>query len=376
MTRLGNARLVLDNEIRPGGVVFAGGLIGDIGEIGPGGDGLDLEGDYLIPGIIDLHTDNLERQTQPRANARWPSRSALVAHDAQCIAAGITTVFDALCLGDIGFGKARNQTFEDAVIDIAALRRQGALRAEHFLHLRCELPAEEMPEMLARAIEDTHVRLVSLMDHTPGLSGQYGDLVRYREMRRAEGLAPAEVETVIAELQGNHHAFHAANRALVIAAARARFIPLASHDDATETEIARNAAEGIGITEFPVSLQAARAARARGMRSIAGAPNLVRGGSHSGNVAVIDLVRENLLDALASDYVPGAMLEAAFIAAAEGAIALPAAIGLITSGPAAIAGLADRGRIAPGLRADLVQVRLHEGLPVVRAVWRGGVRVG
>ena len=372
MTTFTNARLVLPDEIRDGSLSVAQGRIAAFG--GSGAD-VDLEGDYLIPGIIDLHTDNLERQTQPRNNARWPSRSALLTHDAQCAAAGITTVFDALCLGDIGFGKARNQTFEDAFVDLRALLPLGALKSEHFLHLRCELPAPEMPGMLARAIDDDRVRLISLMDHSPGLSGQYADVERYRQMRRDEGVAEGELDTIIAELQDNHHAYHGPNRAFVIAEARQRGIPLASHDDHTEADVARNAEEGIGIAEFPVSLAAARAARARGMRSIAGAPNIVRGGSHSGNVAVLDLVREGLLDALASDYVPASMLEAVFCLAAREILPLPAAIGLVTAGAADIAGLDDRGRLAVGLRADLVQVRVYEGLPVVRSVWREGVRI-
>jgi alpha-D-ribose 1-methylphosphonate 5-triphosphate diphosphatase len=156
---------------------------------------------------------------------------------------------------------------------------------------------------------------------------------------------------------------------------RQRGIPVASHDDRTADEIARNQDEGIGIAEFPVSLAAARAAHERGLATIAGAPNIVRGGSHSGNVAVVDLIRAGVLDALASDYVPAAMLEAVFIVAGTKLLDLPAAVALVTSGPAKIAGLADRGRIAPGLRADLLQVRLHDDIPVVRAVWREGVRI-
>ncbi len=373
MTRFSNAQIVLPDMVLRGGVEVDNGKISAIGDVA---GGYDLEGDFLMPGIIDLHTDNLERQTQPRANARWPSRSALIAHDAQCISAGITTVFDAFCLGDIGFGRGRIQTFEDGIVDLAACRSIEALRAEHFLHLRCELPSPDMPLLLARAIDDTGVRLISLMDHSPGVSGQYSDLVRYRSMRRNEGLSEADIDSLVADLQDNHRAFHCANRALVIGEAKSRDIPLASHDDATVAEIARNAAEGIRISEFPVTLAAARAARTHGMQIIAGAPNIVRGGSHSGNVAVIDLLGQGMLDALASDYVPTAMLEAAFIITSLCKASLPAAVGLITSGPAAIVGLNDRGRIELGLRADLVQVRAYNQMPVVRGVWRAGVRVG
>jgi alpha-D-ribose 1-methylphosphonate 5-triphosphate diphosphatase len=372
MTSFCNATLVLPHDVQAGGLTVENGVITALAASGPG---IGLEGDYLLPGIIDLHTDNLEHQAQPRSNARWPSRSALLIHDAQCAAAGITTVFDALCLGDIGFEKERNQTFENGYADLTALHPTGALKVEHLLHLRCELPAGEMPNMLMRVIDDPLVKLISIMDHSPGIGGQYQDLARYRKMRAEEGFSAGEIEDIIEQLQTAHHDNHNTNRALVVGEAQKRGIPLASHDDRTEQEIERNAADGIGITEFPVSLAAARAAKASGMRSIAGAPNIVRGGSHSGNVAVLDLIREGLLDALASDYVPAAMLEAAFLAVDQGVISLPKAVGLITSGPADVAGLSGRGRLAPGQRADLLQVRLYDGLPVIRAVWRAGVRI-
>jgi alpha-D-ribose 1-methylphosphonate 5-triphosphate diphosphatase len=152
-------------------------------------------------------------------------------------------------------------------------------------------------------------------------------------------------------------------------------VSLASHDDRTEEEIAENAADGIRISEFPVSMLAARAAQAHGMAVIAGAPNIVRGGSHSGNVSASALVQAGAVDAFASDYVPASLIEAAFICADQYNVSLPRAVGLVTDRPAQMAGLPDRGRLEPGLRADVVRVRVHQGLPVVREVWRGGERV-
>lgn len=152
-------------------------------------------------------------------------------------------------------------------------------------------------------------------------------------------------------------------------------VPLASHDDRTQAEIEENHRDGIRISEFPVSMLAARAAGARGIDVIAGAPNIVRGGSHSGNVAAADLVREGAVDAFASDYVPASLVEAAFQCVAETGITLPQSVAMVSDRPARLAGLADRGRIAPGLRADVVRVRIHESLPIVRQVWRTGERV-
>jgi alpha-D-ribose 1-methylphosphonate 5-triphosphate diphosphatase len=324
--------------------------------------------------VVDVHTDNLERQVQPRATARWPSRSALVAHDAHCAAAGVTTVLDALCLGDLGFSKERIRTFQDAVADLDALADTGLLKSEHFLHLRCELPAADMLELFDPVADHPRVRMVSLMDHSPGM-GQYADLDRYRVLRRKEGKTEAEIERRMAELQEQSARMREPNRRALLQRVAGRPLALASHDDRTEAEVARNHEDGIRISEFPVTMEAAQAAKALDMRVIAGAPNIVRGGSHSGNVAAADLVRAGAVDAFASDYVPASLVEAAFHCVADTGIALPQAIALLTERPAALAGLADRGRIAPGLRADLVRVRLHDRLPVVRQVWRAGERV-
>ncbi len=374
-TILTNARLVLPDDVAFGTVVLEGNRIVDVQpgrSAAPGA--IDLGGDTLMPGIVDVHTDNLERQVQPRSNARWPSRSAMVAHDAQCAAAGVTTVLDALCLGDLGFDKDRVRTFHDGVADLDALSGTGLLKSEHFLHLRCELPAPDMMGLLDPVADHPRVRMVSLMDHSPGV-GQYANMDRYRKMRAREGLDRAWVEDRILELQAQRARTRGPNRRRLLDRIVPLAIVLASHDDNTAEEVAENAADGIRISEFPVSVLAATEARAHGMDVIAGAPNIVRGGSHSGNVAAAELVRRRVVDAYASDYVPSSLLEAAFASVAQTGITLPQGVAMVTANPARMTGLRDRGRIEPGLRADLVHVREHEGMPVVRQVWRSGERV-
>jgi len=374
-TILTNASLVLPDDVALGTVVLEGGRIVDVQpgrSAAPGA--IDLGGDTLMPGIVDVHTDNLERQVQPRSNARWPSRSAMVAHDAQCAAAGVTTVLDALCLGDLGFDKERVRTFHDGVADLDALSGTGLLKSEHFLHLRCELPAPDMMGLLDPVADHPRVRMVSLMDHSPGV-GQYANMDRYRKMRAREGLDRAWVEDRILELQAQRARIRGPNRRRLLDRIVPLGIVLASHDDNTAEDVAENAADGIRISEFPVSVLTATEARARGMDVIAGAPNIVRGGSHSGNVAAAELVRRRVVDAYASDYVPSSLLEAAFASVAQTGITLPQAVAMVTANPARMTGLRDRGRIEPGLRADLVHVREHEGMPVVRQVWRSGERV-
>lgn len=375
MTILTNARVVLLDEVIEGTVVLDGQTIV---EFQPGRSNspgaIDLEGDVLMPGIVDVHTDNLERQVQPRSNARWPSRSAMLTHDAQCAVSGVTTVFDALCLGDLGFDKDRIQTFHDGVKDLDALDGTGLLKSEHFLHLRCEMPADDVMDLFEPVADHRLVRMVSLMDHSPGV-GQYADLARYRKMRMREGVSAERVEQRIIELQAQRAKMRDVNRQRLLARVKGSGVVLASHDDRTEEEIEENHRDGIGISEFPVSMIAAKAARARGMSVIAGAPNIVRGGSHSGNVSAAEMVRERAVDGLASDYVPASLVEAAFACVEKAGITLAAGVAMVSAAPAEMAGLRDRGRIAAGMRADLVRVREFEGIPVVRQVWRTGERV-
>ena len=374
-TILTNAELILGDRVLHGTLVIRNGLIADIAEgrtSVPGAE--DLGGDILMPGIIDLHTDNLERQVQPRPGARWPSRSAFLAHDAQCAAAGVTTVFDALCVGNLSFDiDDRVRTFRDGVDDLTALAASGLFKSDHFLHLRCEMPAENMLGLAEPVIPHPLTRMVSIMDHTPGV-GQYADLDRFRKRKGMDGLPLVEVDAQIAELQAKRLELRGPQRRVLLEMVRGRAIVLASHDDETLEEVAENHADGITISEFPVRLAAARGAKALGMDVIAGAPNIVRGGSHSGNVAASELLAAGAIDALASDYVPPALIEAAF-AAADAGLTVPQAVALVTSGPARMAGLADRGRLAPGLRADLLRARRHQGLTAPIAVWRQGRRV-
>jgi alpha-D-ribose 1-methylphosphonate 5-triphosphate diphosphatase len=375
MTILTNARIVLPGEVIDGTVVLDGAVIRDVQRGRSNVPGAtDLDGDYLMPGVVDVHTDNLERQVQPRSNARWPSRSAMLTHDAQCAVSGVTTVLDALCLGDLGFDKDRVTTFRDGVRDLDALADTGLFKSEHFLHLRCELPAADMMELLDPVADHPRVRMVSLMDHSPGV-GQYANVDRYRAMRRREGVAAERIEQRIHELQEQRARLRDPNRKRLLERMAPLPAILASHDDRTEEEIEENHRDGIRISEFPVSMVAAKAARARGMMVIAGAPNIVRGGSHSGNVSAAELVREGAVDGLASDYVPASLIEAAFACVGQTGISLPEGVALVTEKPAEMAGLGDRGRVAQGMRADLVRVREHEGTPVVRQVWRTGERV-
>jgi alpha-D-ribose 1-methylphosphonate 5-triphosphate diphosphatase len=374
---LTNARVVTRHETFPGTIRVADGLITDVARGASAAAGaVDCDGDHLLPGLVELHTDAVERHLVPRPGVRWPALAAVVAHDGECAAAGITTVLDALALGDVGQDSRRLRYLRETAGALQHAVRLGVLRADHFLHLRCEVTYPQVLELFAFFAGDPTVRLVSVMDHTPG-QRQWTDVAKYREFYQGQyGLTDEAMDAAIARQTGEHRVHAARHRAALTAVCRKRGLPLASHDDATLEHVEEAVQAGAVISEFPTTVEAARAARGYGLAVLAGAPNVVRGGSHSGNVAVRRLVELGLVDILSSDYYPLSLLHAAWVLhRAEPGFALAEAVGTVTLNPARRIGLEDRGEIAPGLRADLVRVREVADLPIVRAVWRRGARV-
>ncbi|MGA8133743.1 alpha-D-ribose 1-methylphosphonate 5-triphosphate diphosphatase [Pseudomonas sp. MWU12-2345] len=374
---LSNARLVLADRVIEGSVVLRDGVIVDIAE---GRSQLpqaqDLNGDFLLPGLVELHTDNLEKHMTPRPGVDWPSTSAVLSHDAQIIAAGITTVFDAVSIGDVNPKGNRMQKLPAMLEAIASAEGAGLTRAEHRLHLRCELCHPDTLSVFRDLVENPLVQLVSVMDHSPG-QRQFVLESKYREYYMGKyHLNDETMDAFIVLQMANSKEYSDRYRAAIVEHCLARGLSVASHDDATVAHVEESARYGMTIAEFPTTLEAARGCQRLGMSVLMGAPNVVRGGSHSGNVAAADLAAKGLLDILSSDYYPASLLQAAFsLAALDNHCDLPEAVKMISLAPARAAGLSDRGEIAIGLRADLVQARCRDGLPVVQQVWRQANRV-
>jgi alpha-D-ribose 1-methylphosphonate 5-triphosphate diphosphatase len=263
-----------------------------------------------------------------------------------------------------------------AVAAIDTAREEGLLRAEHRTHLRCEICAEDAVTQTEAFLGRHPVDLISLMDHTPG-ARQFRNIDAWRTYYGGKtDLSAEQLDRIMASRQRLFDANYAHHRAALLALARARGVVVASHDDATPEHVVESVANGVAIAEFPTTAEAARASHGAGIAVLMGAPNVVRGGSHSGNVAAESLARDGVLDILSSDYVPAALLMGAFeLARRIEGYGLPAALRTVTLHPARAAGLADRGEIAPGRRADLVRIRVAQDLPVVREVYRGGRRV-
>jgi alpha-D-ribose 1-methylphosphonate 5-triphosphate diphosphatase len=371
-----NAHIVTREDAFLGSLRAEGGRIAAVDRGASSGRGaIDCEGDWLVPGLVELHTDVLERHAFPRPGVHWPATAAVMAYDAQLASSGITTSFDSLAIGYVIDSGQRPRNPRPLADAIRSAQANGLLRADHFLHIRCEVGTAQVLTDFESFADDPLVRLVSLMDHTPG-QRQFVSVERYREFYQGKyGLSDVQMAALIESRVADQVLYSARHREAITRQCQARGLTLVSHDDATVAHVEEAAKIGTAIAEFPTTLEAARAARAYGLAILAGAPNLVCGRSHSGNITAAELVEHDLLDIFSSDYVPAALLHAAVLLHTELGWSLPAAMATVTATPADRAGLEDRGELAPGRRADLVRVQVVEGLPVIRAVWRLGERI-
>lgn len=380
---LTHAKIVTAERVFTGTVVLRDGLISEVDDsISQLSHAQNLNGDYLLPGLVELHTDNLEKHLSPRPGVDWPSASAVMSHDAQIIAAGITTVFDALSIGDVNPKGKRMQQLPGMVDAIAKANAADMTRAEHRLHLRCEVCHPDTLSVFRDLVEQPLVQLVSVMDHSPG-QRQFALESKYREYYMGKyHLSSEQMDAFIVEQVANSKTYSDRYRRAIVDICLARGLSVASHDDATLAHVEESAGYGMSIAEFPTTLEAAQGCRRLGMSVLMGAPNIVRGGSHSGNIAAATLAEEGLLDILSSDYYPASLLQAAFTLGAQLDAAddstgagLARAVTTVSLAPARSAGLHDRGEIRVGLRADLIHARAIGTLPVIQQVWRQAKRV-
>ena len=374
---LANAKLVLRDRTTVGSVKIEHGVISEIteGTSVPKG-ALDCAGDLVLPGLVELHTDNVERHIEPRPDVDWPHLPALLAHDAELASTGITTVFDAMRVGSIHSGKGRYVDYARNLADeLLAARAEGLFKISHFLHLRAEICSETLLDELAAFSADDRVGIVSLMDHTPG-QRQFRDLTSLKTyVAKKRGMNDEEFAEHVKNLIDLQDRFGAKHETGAVSEAKRLGAVLASHDDTTEEHVATSSSNGVGFAEFPTTIEAAEACCSHGIAVMMGAPNLIRGGSHSGNVAAEELARRGLLDIVSSDYVPAALLLSAF-RLAQVWDDLPRAVATVTSNPAKAAGLNDRGQLQCGMRGDVLRVRQHGQTPLLRGVWSQGRRIG
>jgi alpha-D-ribose 1-methylphosphonate 5-triphosphate diphosphatase len=372
-----NAKIVMANEVVEGTLTLRDDKIYDISH---GNSDLpvaiNMGGDLLLPGLVELHTDNLEKHMTPRPKTEWPSLAAIIAHDNQIASAGITTVFDAISIGDVKDGSARIRRLQEMVDGLAHTKKENLLRSDHLIHLRCEVSYPAMATTLDELSNNELVRMFSVMDHTPG-QRQFVSLEAYYIYYQGKyGLSDGEMEGFIAQRRKDQEEFSVKNRRHVVETAHRKNMALASHDDATKAHVNEAVQDKMTVAEFPTTVEAAKESHESGLAVMMGGPNMVRGGSHSGNVSAGDLANQGYLDIISSDYVPHSLLHAAMKLYEEfNGYDLPKAIRCVTKTPADSVGLTDRGEISIGKRADLIHVHHSRHHPVIRGVWREGNRV-
>jgi alpha-D-ribose 1-methylphosphonate 5-triphosphate diphosphatase len=376
-TILTNATLVFENETRNGTIAFnETGITGLDFSRSSLPSAIDVEGDYVTPGIVEMHTDNMEKHFVPRPGVFWPNGlAAALAHDAQMASAGVTTVYDSICAGSIyGQKDYRREIFGRVIEAVTEGQTQQAFRIDHAIHIRCELTGDELISDVEPFADHPLIRLISLMDHTPGKRQwrNLADLKRYNlgSGEKTEEQHDADVATRMEIGPRNM----ARNWPVIVDMFRSRGIPIATHDDTTEEDVVQGVESGAVISEFPTTVAAATAAKKNGLATILGAPNVVRGGSHSGGVSAAELATLGLLDGLSSDYVPASLLQAVLKLNTDYGIAFADAMAKVTWKVADMVGLSDRGRLALGKRADILRFSAIGPTPIVRMVWSNGNR--
>ncbi|MDB5528137.1 MAG: alpha-D-ribose 1-methylphosphonate 5-triphosphate diphosphatase [Devosia sp.] len=375
---LSDFRIVLADRLIPHGALrIEDGLIAEISETPVAEADIVGNGLILLPGMIDMHGDMIEREIEPRPGVRMPMEMGLRDLDRKLANSGITTAYAAVSFSPGStYGHMRSYDFTSEMI--RAIRAHKAnLLIDHRVHARFEVTFPAALSVVKELIAEGSVDLISLCDHTPG-QGQYRDMpLQAANLAKSKGItleqAQANLEQRIRDRKETAGDLTATLRTMAQYCAL-HGVPLASHDDDTVEKVAQMQELGASISEFPVTLDAAREAKARGMVNAMGAPNALRGTSYSGNLSAREAHAAGLLDLLAADYHPSAMLPAVLVLAQTDPDGLPGAARLATRNPARALGLEDRGEIAVGLRADLI-VADSSGVGHIRATFCNGVMV-
>lgn len=368
---LTGARVVLRDEVlEDAALLIEDGQIAAINPAsGNGAQAFDLRGKTLMPGMIDMHCDALEKEVEPRPNVHFPLDFACAQADKRNAAAGVTTVFHALSFANEELG-VRNNAFAASVARaVHAWNPHGLV--DNRVHCRYEVTDPTAPEVLLELMAADEMHLLSVMDHSPG-QGQFKDIAAYRDyLARSYKKSAAELDAIVENKLAQADGAMTRIRRL-IDAAKQKGIHIASHDDDTPEKVETLHSLGVGISEFPINLESAIAARSRGMSTVFGAPNILRGKSQSGAIKALDAVQAGVADCLCADYHPAALIVAVFRLPELAGISLADAVRLVSSNPAKAAGLSDRGEVAVGKRADLVAVAQVNGLVQASSVFSGG----
>ncbi|MDF1582761.1 MAG: alpha-D-ribose 1-methylphosphonate 5-triphosphate diphosphatase [Methyloprofundus sp.] len=371
MKYLINARLILaDKILENASLVIEEGKISAINpEVAPDLSPIDCENRYVMPGMIDLHADALEKEIEPRPNVHFPLPFAIAQVDKRNAAAGITTPYHSLSFANKELGLRNNKMAADIVRAIHDFNGKGLV--DNRVHTRYEITDPTALPVLKQLLDEDSVHLLSIMDHTPG-QGQFKDMRAFQDyLSKSYHKTEVETQAIIDEKLGQAEAAQVRVKEL-IAYAHSKNVHVASHDDDCPEKVAEILDLGVHISEFPINLETAKVAYDSGMTTIMGAPNILRGKSQSGSMKAQDGIEHNVVSCLCSDYSPASLLVSLFLLEERRIISLPDAVKLVTINPAKAVGLNDRGEIAEGKRADLLCVDMVDGYPQVRQTWVNG----
>jgi alpha-D-ribose 1-methylphosphonate 5-triphosphate diphosphatase len=370
-TYLTHARVVLlDEVLEDAALLIEDGIILAINPDASGDAyGIDMKGELLMPGMIDLHCDALEKEVEPRPNVHFPLDFACAQADKRNAAAGITTVYHALSFASDELGVRNTQFAAQVARAVHDWRPHGLV--DNRVHCRYEITDETGVEVLQQLLAENAMHMISMMDHTPG-QGQFKDMAAYRDfLTRTYKKTASEVKVIVErKLEAATGAF--ARMQTLAADAHLAGISVASHDDDSTERVDTMSGIGADISEFPITLEAAQAAKAVGMSTIFGAPNIIRGKSQSGSMKAIDAIHAGVADCLCADYAPATLIVAVMRLPQSSDLSLPEAVRLVTANPAKAAKLEDRGVIEVGKRADLIAVGQPGGVPQVTDAWVHG----
>lgn len=371
---LTHARVVLpDQVLEDSALLIEGDRIVAIEPMSIGdAESIDLRGQILMPGMIDLHCDAIEKEAEPRKRVLFPLEFAVMQIDRRNAAAGITTPYHALSFANSDLGVRSNLTAAELVRSVRAFSSRSLV--DNRIHCRYEITDPTATPVLCELIEEGVVDLLSVMDHSPG-QGQFKTLESYIDYMMGNHAMKREEARMAAQTKVEARDSAPARVAALLALAEQNRVPTASHDDDSPHRVQAMHELGVRMSEFPINAETAAAAIARGLPTILGAPNVVRGGSQSGSMRAIDAIRAGTASCLCSDYQPSTLIAAAFIAAEAGGLGLSRASALVSANPAAACGLHDRGRIVPGMRADLLACTIDHDWPVVTHTWSAGRHV-
>ncbi|WP_256759717.1 alpha-D-ribose 1-methylphosphonate 5-triphosphate diphosphatase [Cohnella sp. WQ 127256] len=325
---------------------------------------VDAAGAWVLPGLIDIHCDAIEKEIEPRPNTLFPMDMAFLQFERKLAGHGITTMLHSLSLG-VGLSLRGEHLVAELIQLIAELRSERAM-IHHGVHLRYEVSHLTGFDLAKRLMDEGLLDYLSLMDHAPG-QGQYhrpGAFQRY--VMKNQGVGLEEVAKIVEELEERRSKVDWNKLKSLTSEARRHGIAVASHDDDSAATVNRSLDFGATVSEFPLNLETAKVAHSKGMGVCVGAPNIVRGGSHDGNLNAVDAIREGVADILCSDYHPASLLQSIFKLEAEG-IALSRAVAMATLNPAKVVGRDDAiGSIELGKRADVIVVRKVRNNPLVQ----------